>query len=159
MRVYVVRHAAAEEKRAGKPDAARALTPKGRARFAETARGLERLGVRFDRLLHSPKRRAAETADALAALVDGKCAAAPGLARAPDAALLESIRGERVALVGHEPHVSALVAWLVVGAPELGERFGMKKGGVVALEGAMRPGGMRVVAFLPPRVTRKLARR
>ncbi|WP_338065454.1 hypothetical protein [Thermus caldifontis] len=67
----------------------------------------------------------------------------------------------RVALVGHEPHLSALLSWLLLGdfagasAQEaLGECFQMKKGGVAWLEGEPVPGGMRLKGLFPPKVFR-----
>lgn len=157
MRVWLVRHAVAEERAPDVPDAARALTAKGRDRFAKAVKGLERLGVRLDRLVHSPKLRAVETAQALARLVDGETFVTPHLASAPTAKLLAEVRGERVALVGHDPFLSSLAAWLVVGQKAKGRKFPMKKGGVIVLEGELRPGAMRLVASLTPKALRKMA--
>jgi len=104
-------------------------------------------------------RRAAETAEALAPLVAGDSVATPNLARAPGPALLAEIRGENVALVGHEPMLSELAAWLVLGDKRRGSKFPFKKGGVLVLEGDPRPGAMRLVASLPPKTLRRIARR
>jgi phosphohistidine phosphatase len=158
MRLYIVRHAVAEPGERGRSDAARALTPRGRARFRRTVAGLRRLGVRFDRLYHSPKLRAVETADLLGRLVRGETAVTPHLARPPGAGLLGAVRGDQVALVGHEPWLGALAAWLVTGDRRRGAQFGLKKGGVLVLEGDLRPGAMRLVAALPPKVLRRAAK-
>src|SRR5690349_4502486 len=107
-RLYVVRHAVAEEKREGLPDAERALTGKGRSQFRKAAKAFRAMDVSLDRLLHSPKRRAVETAEPLARYVEGDTVAIAALARAPDAALLDEIRGETVAVVGHEPFLGQL---------------------------------------------------
>jgi len=158
MRLYIIRHAAAEQGGRGTSDAGRPLTPHGRARFRSTVAGLRRVGVRFDRLYHSPKLRAVETADLLGRLVRGETVVTAHLARAPAPALLGAVRGEEVGVVGHEPWLGALAAWLVTGDRGRGERFPLKKGGVVVLEGDLRPGAMRLVASLPPKVLRRAGR-
>jgi phosphohistidine phosphatase len=158
VRLFLVRHAPAVASRRGAGDADRRLSPRGRLKFVLVARGLRRLGIRFDRVLYSPKARAAETAEILAPLVKGTSASSQALTRAPSAALLNEIRGERVAVVGHEPWLSALAAWLVTGDRDRGTRFEMKKGGVIVLEGDPRPGAMRLVAALPPKVLRRIGK-
>ena len=85
--------------------------------------------------------------------------ALPDLARAPDEEMLAHIEGSKVALVGHEPHLSALLAWLVTGDPGRGERFGFKKGGVTLLVGKPRPNAMTLEALLPPKVLRRIGAR
>ena len=159
MRLYIVRHASAEPGHPGKDDAARALTPQGRERFSRAVAGLRRLRVRFDRLYHSPKLRAVETADLLGRLVRGETVVTQHLSRAPRAALLGAVRGENVALVGHEPWLGSLAAWLVTGDRRRGAQFALKKGGVIVLEGDLRPGAMRLAAALPPKVLRRAGRR
>src|SRR5260370_7997788 len=70
MRLYLVRHATAEAQGAG-GDAERALTPKGRLRMAEAAKGLRDLKVVPEIILTSPIRRAKETATILAEELGG----------------------------------------------------------------------------------------
>jgi phosphohistidine phosphatase len=158
MQLYIVRHAVAERGDRSVPDAARALTPRGRARFRREVQGLRRLGVRFDRVYHSPKLRAIETADLLAPLLRGETAVTPHLSRAPTPALLATVQGDSAAVVGHEPWLGALAAWLVTGDRRRGAQFSMKKGGVLLLEGDLRPGAMRLAAALPPKVLRRAGR-
>lgn len=153
--LFLIRHAIAHPARPGQPDAERALTEEGRARMLEVARGLIALGIEFDELAHSPLLRAVETAEVLAELAGGRTRVDPGLAEPPGAALLERIAAERVCLVGHEPWMSALLA-LLLGAPSAVAALGLKKGGLAWLEGEPIPGGMRLRAFLPPRVTRRI---
>ena len=77
------------------------------------------------------------------------------LAAPPSRGLLEVLgeAGETVAVVGHEPWLSELIAWLVVGEPADGDaRFRMKKGGVAQLRGTPRPGRMQLRALLPPKL-------
>lgn len=96
MDLIIIRHAIAQDPRAGLPDARRALTARGRRRMERGVAGMQRLGLRFDAVLHSPWRRAAQTAALLAPLqVDDEarreCAA---LARAPSPELLSELRDE-----------------------------------------------------------------
>ena len=155
MDLYVVRHAIAEERRADLPDPERALTKRGRARFERSVVGLEALGIHLERVLTSPWARAAETAAFLLPIASARPILEEGLARDPDEDLLMAIASARVptALVGHEPWLSELVAWLVVGDARGGDaRFAMKKGGVAHLRGIPRPGEMQLRALLPPKV-------
>lgn len=154
MDLTLIRHAIAE---VGEDDAARSLSRKGRRRFAQEVAALEALGLRFDRVLHSPLLRALETAELLAPLCDGELEVTPLLTQPPGPALLERLAGDAVAVVGHEPHLSALLAWLLTGSPEAGAAFELKKGAVARLTGERAPGGMRLLALLPPAVLREAA--
>lgn len=153
MDLFLIRHAIAED---GADDAARPLSDEGAKKFSRAVRGLDALGLRFDRVLHSPKRRAVETAERLGPLAaDADFEVTTLLAEPPSDELLSHLHGRTVALVGHEPHLSALLAWLVVGAPDEGN-FLLKKGGVAHLSGEPEPGGMQLVALYPPKTLREL---
>lgn len=157
MELFLIRHAIAVPAEEGRPDAERPLTDEGRKRFARQVRGLERIGIRLDRVLHSPWTRAVETAELLHRILDGESAVEPGLAREPDAELAARLaRGQRVAAVGHEPWMSELLALLLTGSKAHAERFAFKKGQVAWLEGEPKARGMRLVASLPPRVLRRV---
>ena len=159
MQLFLVRHAIATPPAPERPDAARPLTAEGRTRFVKAVRGLKALGWRFDRLYHSPLVRAVQTAELLQPLVDGPTMVMPDLARAPDEEMLAHLEGSKVALVGHEPHLGTLLAWLVTGEAARGERFCFKKGGVARMTGEARPGGMTLAGLLSPKVLRELGSR
>lgn len=156
MLLHLVRHAIAADAAPDRPDASRPLTDRGARRFTAEVRGAERLGWRLDRVYHSPLLRAVQTAELMRPLVHGSLHVLPDLARAPDVELLAHIDGERVAMVGHEPYLSALLAWLVTGDVTGSERFEFKKGGVAILEGAPKPGAMALRAMIPPKLLRAL---
>jgi phosphohistidine phosphatase len=157
MDLFLVRHAIAVPRAEGLPDVERPLTDEGRKRFRQVARGLERLEVRLDRVLHSPWTRAVQTADLLSRLLVGESSVELGLAREPDSELAARLaQGDRVAAVGHEPWMSELLALLVTGSKSHAARFAFKKGQVVWLTGDAKPRGMALVASLPPRVLRRL---
>jgi phosphohistidine phosphatase len=151
MRLYVIRHASAEPS-SPDGDRGRRLTPGGRAALESAALGLERMGIRFDHLLHSPLVRATETAGLLAGLSETEPAPADALADPPDEALLADIRrlGGRVAVVGHQPWVSELVAWLAFGRPLDGASLVFDTGTVAVLDGAAEPGAMRLLGLFQP---------
>jgi phosphohistidine phosphatase len=152
MKLYLIRHAPAEPRGGPGEDAARQLSKKGRKRWARAARGLDRLGVRFDSVVHSPMLRAVDTAEEILRRCAGVSAVSARLAEAPGIELLAEISGECVALVGHEPWLSELAGLLVLGAPAQGSRILLKKGSVLCLDGELRPGGMQVTALLPMKV-------
>ena len=127
MDLFLIRHAIAEERRAGLPDADRALTNKGRARFEAMVESLDRAGVRFDRVYHSPwlhfKKggiawlRAVQTAELLEPITAGPLMVAEGLAQPPEPDFFACLEGKRVACVGHEPWLSDALSLLTTGTP------------------------------------------
>lgn len=159
MELFIVRHAIAEDRRPGGEDDTRALSGIGRRRFKTCVRGMRRLGVRIDRLYHSPLLRAVQTADLMAKLVRDETVVTPLLARAPGSELLEALQGERVAVVGHEPWMSELVQLLLVGID--GPRISMAfdKGGMAWLRGEAAPGGMALLGYYDSRALRTMGRR
>jgi len=143
MDLFLIRHAIAEERRAGLLDANRALTDKGRTRFETMVKSLHRSGVCFDHVYHSPWLRAAQTAELLDPITEGPFIETDELARAPRAELLALLEGQRVACVGHEPWMSDALSLLTTGDPNaLSVRF--KKGGVAWLRGTPHPAGMEL---------------
>lgn len=158
MKLYVIRHAIAADATPGTSDDERELTDEGRERFEDGVRGLDRLEVRFDVILHSPLLRAVQTAELLVPLLDddGETRVALELAQAPSNALLGLLERESTAVVGHEPWLSELIAWLVTERRDLANGFELKKGSVAVLEGEPKPGGMTLLAFYPPSALREL---
>jgi phosphohistidine phosphatase len=157
--LLVVRHAIAGPAGAGVRDAERELTHEGRQKMRRAVAGLARLELRLDRVLHSPWRRAAQTAELLAPLLadGGELRACAQLAAEPGPGLLDALGGGRVAAVGHEPWVSELVAWLAFGRRDLGRGLEFRKGGVARLLGEPCPGGMTLLALWTPATLRALA--
>lgn len=150
MDLYLIRHAIAEERRAGLLDADRELTDRGRARFASVVDHLQRAGFELDRVYHSPWTRAVQTAEMLAPIHRGALISAEGLAQAPRAEFFASLTGESVACVGHEPWLSGALSLLTIGDPH-GAWLRFKKGGVAWLRGIPRPAQMELRALIPPR--------
>lgn len=156
MNLYIVRHAAAlppDGDSGSASDTERPLSPRGRERFTGVVRALDRIGVRLARVEHSPLVRAVQTAELLAPLSDGPRTANPALAEPPDDRLLASLAGahDGTALVGHDPHVSELVALLCFRDARAGAGLRFSKGAVAWLDGEPKRGGMRLRAFWPPK--------
>ena len=139
MQIYIVRHALAElRENWEQPDEARPLTKKGRKKMARVARGLFNLQTKISHLYASPLVRAVQTAEILAERFKLKPAAQTELL-VPEASpelilpfLNQHEEDDALALVGHEPHVSALLAFLLTG--ETRAQVPFKKGGVALLE-------------------------
>lgn len=153
MDLYVIRHAIAEERSAFGRDQDRALTARGRSRFHHVVLQLERHGVRFESLRTSPWLRARQTASLLGSLAE-EIVVCPTLARDPDPELLSTLGPGTTGVVGHQPWLGDLVAWLAVGSQSAGHAFRLAKGSVVHLRGEPEPGGMVVRALVTPKWTR-----
>lgn len=158
MQLFVVRHTAAEGSEPGAAGAARELTEVGRDKLRRVVRGLRALDIRFERILTSPWKRAAQTAKLFEPVATGSPIATELLAQPPSPQLLALIAegGGTTAVVGHEPWLGELAAWLAFGDPRHGEALQIKKAGVVWLDGTPVPGGMHLRALLPPRILRAL---
>ncbi|GIW13315.1 MAG: phosphohistidine phosphatase SixA [Tepidiforma sp.] len=162
MELLLVRHAIAVERGTAANDAERPLTAEGRARMEEAARGLARL-VTPQVILSSPWLRAMETAEILRERFRlGRVRACEALAGADYDAVIEAANetdASPVALVGHEPWMGELLAYLLCGDPA-GMAVSFKKGGaaLVRSAGEARAGGCWLEWFVPPGVLRRLAR-
>lgn len=136
MELYLIRHAHALE---AAFDEIRPLSPRGRRQVRTLARWLRAAGAFAPaEIWHSQLVRAADTAALLARHVRSraKLRKVKGLAPWDDPALIAArIRRHRpsLALVGHEPHLSALASLLVAGRthPPI---FACRKCSILALE-------------------------
>ena len=161
--LYLVRHAIAAERGPKWPDdGKRPLTHKGMARMRLVVRGLRRLGAEIDLVLTSPLVRAQQTAEILAEglgtapHVTVLKALAPGEPPSAVAAALATHPSARgIALVGHEPGLGELAAWLTSAR----EPIEFKKGGVCRIDVAALPPGRngKLVWLALPKMLRALA--
>jgi phosphohistidine phosphatase len=161
MQLFVIRHAVAEDVGPGGDDSARALTDAGRTKLRRAVRGLAALDIRFDRVLTSPWLRAIQTAALLDPVSRAPPIATELLTRSPRAELLALLsdhteQAETTAVVGHEPWLGELIAWLAFGDSRHGDALIIKKSGVAWLEGTAVPGGMQVRALIPPKLLRAI---
>jgi phosphohistidine phosphatase len=119
MEIYLVRHGKAEP---GPGDAARALTSDGRGAIGLVAARLGAMGVRVDRIDHSPLRRAVETAEILGRELGGPLSEAPDLLPGSDVLSVRRRLGAEdpgaIMLVGHNPFMEDLAALLLAEEPD-----------------------------------------
>ncbi len=179
MKLYLVRHAIAEERspsadisrastiktktKPATPDAERALTPQGKAKMMRAAQGLRKIKVRPDTILTSPLRRARETAEILAEALGGieievLDELAPGTELFSVVAALRRYHSlKALALVGHQPDLGYLASFLLAGTPSACE-LNLKKGAVACLEGELSDNATAcsLLWLLPPKLLRTL---
>ena len=88
MDLFVIRHAPPLAHSIGGSEFGPPLSAEGRERWTRCVRGLDALGVRLDRILHSPLLRAVQTAEELAKLLEGQSLVSPSLDEPPTDSLL-----------------------------------------------------------------------
>ena len=167
MDLLVIRHAdagdAAEFARTGRPDDERPLSVEGRKKMRQVVRGLRGITPEIAVLASSPLARARETAEIVAREYEGpEIEIVPALrpAERPEALarwLERRQPGGLAAVVGHEPHLSTMVGWLLAGTDR--SFLDLKKGaacllscggtwgaGSAALRWALTPGQLRALS-------------
>jgi phosphohistidine phosphatase len=137
MRVYFLRHGVAERRDHWTgPDAARPLTAEGIDRMTKQAGAMAKLGLRPDLIVTSPMRRAAQTAEIVAArldltdqlVTDDRLASGFDL-HAFSRVVKDHSTAPEVMLVGHEPDFSQVIGQLTGGV-----RLVLKKGGLACAD-------------------------
>lgn len=159
MEIWLLRHAAAEDRASSGRDADRVLTPDGAARAKAVGRGLAVLQPGIARIVTSPYRRARQTAEAAAGALGLSAEISESSALEPEhdpEEILGEIASEGgdVLLVGHQPHLGALFGLLVGGK---GVEIPMKKAAVARITLVGRWSGT-LRAYLPPKVLELLGR-
>jgi phosphohistidine phosphatase len=134
MRLYLIQHAQAASEQ---QDPQRPLTPEGRQDAEKVAHFLKPLGLVVDRVWHSGKARAWQTAQIYAGVltVRHELTARAGLDPNDDVAPLRdelTVAAEDTMLVGHMPFVSKLASLLLTGHEFL-PAIAFKNAGVVCL--------------------------
>lgn len=145
MHIYLIRHAHADD---GAVDTLRPLSKKGLRQIRSVGRFLrERGAVEAKVFWHSPLVRAAETAELLTKRLQSTANIVQmgGLRPQDDPHLIARKLGDLhspVAVVGHDPHLSALASLLVFGEAEP-SRFVFKKCAVIRLDRSSRGWSVR----------------
>jgi phosphohistidine phosphatase len=156
MDVHLMQHGEAV---AADLDPARPLTGAGRAAVARVAGHAAACGVRIDRIVHSGKLRAQQTAEILAdALGCADIAAVPGLKPNDDVvaaadSLIDADRPGSVAIVGHLPFLDRLASLLIVGDPTA-HVIAVRNGGLVKVVPTAGGSGFSVAWIITPDVAR-----
>jgi phosphohistidine phosphatase len=140
MNLYFLRHGIALDRlQWHKRDADRPLTPEGVQKTKKVARGMRKLGLKFDWILTSPYRRAYDTAMIVADCYKAskklrilKSLAADGDPQQLVRNLALDYRtGDSLLLVGHEPYLSRLISVLIGAKDPLA--IDLKKAGLCKL--------------------------
>lgn len=138
MEIYILRHGAADDPAIGQPDSERALTPDGRKKLRNILRTAASAGVAPTLILTSPYKRALQTAQMAAEILEYKGELLRTKTLEPGGSpkeVWDEIREHKdqpgILLAGHEPLFSRLAAYLL-GAPSLQVDF--KKGAIVCIE-------------------------
>jgi phosphohistidine phosphatase len=138
MKIYILRHGIAEEAQGAQPDSERSLTPEGKKKLRSVLRAADAAGIAPSLILTSPLRRAIQTAQIAAEVLnyEGKLLETKTLEPGSHPrAVWDEIRVHKdepeILLSGHEPLFSGLMAYLL-GAPGL--QIDYKKGALACVE-------------------------
>ena len=161
MNLCLVRHAIAVDRGSAYiDDRARPLTPEGRKRMAEGARGLKRL-FRAEGIYSSPLLRARQTAEILAETFELKVRLLDALGNGDHPGTLAACAShgdESVFLVGHEPWMGELLSLLLTGdAGAMSVVFKKGAAALVATAGAPAAGNGILEWMAPPSMLRRQA--
>ena len=142
--IFILRHGEAGNRMTVvEKDSERPVTPEGRAEMQKIARSLKAAGLQADRIFTSPLRRARETAEIAAKILN-----IPTLEEwdelKPDGSKTELYRklarleqNSRPILVGHEPYLTSMIGEII---GTTGAKIVLKKGGI---------GKVRITSFTP----------
>ncbi|MBI1898609.1 MAG: phosphohistidine phosphatase SixA [Acidobacteria bacterium] len=138
MKLYILRHGIAEDGKPGSDDSERMLTALGRRKVKEVMRLAMKGELAPSLMVTSPYVRAVQTAETAADVLGYKNDLLRTQSLAPGStpeAVWEELRAHKnqneVMLVGHEPLLSQVVAYML-GAPSLA--VDMKKGALVRID-------------------------
>ena len=162
LRLLIIHHAVAEDAETfalfgEEDDSRRPLTQEGREGILQAAQGLRRQVPDIDLLGTSPLLRATETAEILAAVYDGRLEPVQVPELSPSSSPIATLRWLRsqpglktIALVGHEPILSGLTGWLLIGNEK--QVLALEEGGACLMEfpNGLVAGGARLLWALTP---------
>jgi phosphohistidine phosphatase len=134
MQLYFFRHGEAEDASPGMNDFDRKLTQRGQGRTESAGLALVKLGLKPKHIYSSPRARARQTADILAAALKLEAEINDALNFGFNLELIPPLidglsNGDDVLFVGHEPDLSITVANLIGGGEII-----MKKGGLTRVD-------------------------
>jgi phosphohistidine phosphatase len=160
MDVWILRHAAAQDRAPSGKDEDRELSSEGHARAEAVARGLAALSPSIDVILTSRYPRARQTAEPCANALRlepprDSPALLPGTD--PSKTVKELVRGgwSSVLLVGHQPHLGSLVGLLAFGDER--REIPLRKAAVARVSWELGGEG-RLEALLPPKLLERIGK-
>ncbi|MBU2645942.1 phosphohistidine phosphatase SixA [bacterium] len=152
MSIYLVQHGQALP---GSIDPEKGISAEGLAdteRIASVARGYR---VKVQKILHSGKKRARETAEVFAEALkpEGGIEMVPGLNPLDDVRKLAATltRSADLMIVGHLPFLEHLTSWLILGKTDQ-PLFKFQNGGIVCLDKTEEKGHWHIKWTLMPQI-------
>jgi phosphohistidine phosphatase len=156
--LFVIRHGIAVPKGELRHDPNRELTAEGRGELVHVRAGLKSLGVHFDHIYTSPWKRAVQTTEVLRSLSKKRPVVTEELTRRPRDKLLDELHGDYVAVVGHEPWLTQLIAYCCTGSVHGAANYTLEKAGVAHLSGKKKAGRFMLVHLWGPEELSRLRR-
>ena len=163
MNLYILRHGIAAERGAEYPDdGLRPLTLKGIRRMRREAKGMSAIGVAPDLIVSSALVRAIQTAEIVRQGLSEPPQTLTSNTLAPEAHPSQIIREladdhsslSGVMVVGHEPHLSSLVSYILTG--RVSWLISLKKGALCSIDLRLPSGRGQLRWALAPRQLRAL---
>ncbi|MXY46977.1 MAG: phosphohistidine phosphatase SixA [Chloroflexi bacterium] len=167
MNLYILRHgiAADRDSREYPDDDLRPLTGRGIDRMRRQVAGMNAIGIAPDVIITSPLARAAQTADIVQHGLESPPRKVSSTALVPEShpnEILHEIAAYHSAIadvmvVGHEPHLSNLVAYALTGS--IADIIKIKKGALckLSIDSANMPERARLLWALTPRHMLRMA--
>lgn len=133
MKLYLVRHAEAEDASDTVSDEKRQLTAAGSSRMESAAQAMQRMGLRPQQIYSSPRARAVQTAEIIGAALKVPVAIHEAVDFTFDVQAIESLGsglddGAELMFVGHDPSISKVISDLT------GANVVMKKGSMARID-------------------------
>jgi len=155
MNIFLIRHGKAEAASQTKKDIDRELTEEGK-NIIKRSVGFWKNGIiSFDFIITSPFKRAVQTAEIIAELMNYKndiikdSALFPGCNTRSIIELAEVLNGDNIAFVGHQPDMSYHISSLVCNS-QLNLKFSPASIAKVSFKGNPNPGKGILEFLLPP---------
>ncbi|MCK5690247.1 histidine phosphatase family protein [Myxococcota bacterium] len=124
----------------------------GRDQVALALAGLRLFGASPKLLVHGMYRPAVQSAAIVAEAFEMKAEANKALDQRPAAEFVESLSGKIVVLVGEEPRLSQLLAFLILGQAHVDPKGTLAPGGMFWLQGEAKKMGMALRGHMTPEV-------
>lgn len=163
MNLYILRHGIAAGRGTEYPDDDfRQLTGKGIRRMRREAKGMSAIGVAPDLIISSPLTRAMQTAEIVQQGLSEPPQTLTSRSLVPEAhpsqilhELADSYSSlDSVMVVGHEPHLSSLIAYILTGRGSW--LISLKKGALSSIDLMLPSGRGQLLWALAPRQIRAL---
>ena len=155
MNIFLIRHGKAEPESPEINDIDRELTKEGISIIKRSVGFWKNGIVSFDIIITSPFKRAVQTAEIIAELMNYKndlikdSALSPGSSIRSVLQLAEVLNGENIAFVGHQPDMSYHISSLVCNS-QLNLKFSPVSIAKVSFDGKPKPGKGVLEFLLPP---------